>query len=182
MELAVRNVVVAETFFDCEQLIVAIVWRYYREQGGCYDDWLAEAKIAYLRAYESFDPQYGTRFSSWLYGKLEYHLRNVATQRRRRYYRNKVFNASDVQDAPLDTAVQNETSFDLRMQDVCENISTDAMYVLKLLLDTPKELKAAMRSRKPRDMRKYIYRYLCKHDGWPRAKIDQAFLEVKGAL
>lgn len=175
---------VVETYDDVERLLRHVCVQFMRRNGGHlgtagdgseFDDAMSEARIAYMRAYQTWQPDGGSKFTTYLcqcvYRRL---LDRYKFDRRRRALWQGVAD-------PDTLGVPDRLPFD---RDSFErHLTEDAQVVLSLVLDAPDEIAqiAMNKGGQPQNWRSTIRDYLAAM-GWAARRITRTFDEIKEAL
>ena len=72
-----------ETFRDVERMIDKLCWRFTKRYGGEFDDWKSVGCIAFMQAYENWQPKLSL-FSTWVFNKVRFALMKHETKERER--------------------------------------------------------------------------------------------------
>ena len=133
---------------------------------------LSEAYIAYRKALDSYDPESGTKFSTWVYTKVRYHFMELSRTDQRRNERCALL----TDDAEME--IEDRTYDQFHFPD----LSDEAKFVIKLVIDSPKELyQRILKDPRPSQYKRHIKQYLLQHQ-WLRSEIDSVFAEIQGAF
>lgn len=162
-----------ETYHEVENLIRKEVWRIAMRFGQEFDELMVEADVIFMSAWDSYDPTYGTQFTTWLVNQIRWGL----TEQVRTQFRNrKKFEAVDAEQVA--GGYRNWSPSDL-----LDELNEDARLVASLVIDTPAEI-AWIYERKggqARNLRSTIRDYLADL-GWTTVRIAESFREVARAL
>jgi hypothetical protein len=169
--LALRNDAMTETYLDVKDDINRTVLQIYAKYGrviGSVDDLLADANLLFVQAYDRFDRNRGASFSTWVRGFV---WRGLTELVRRRVNKNRL--AKKI--VHREVYIHHEFDF----VDLLDSLSDDAKHVIKLVVQTPKELMEIMSQGQP--ARKCLVSYL-KEVGWNQSRISETFSEIGSAL
>jgi hypothetical protein len=174
------NDIATECYTDVQQLIADTVRAFVARHGGHYDDLLADANTAWLKGHRAFlegrnnSESYETEIRRWVWFELfdEYRVRSQHRRQTKTTIKNEEF---------PEQLVARRGGFDL--VEFFDELSEDARYAARLVLDTPAELCAAARARggTDRNLRCLIRQYLAGM-GWSATHITNVFEEIAGAL
>lgn len=187
METAVP---VAETYNDVEKLIYHICYLFQRRNGGDFEELVSEANLTYMKVYESWEPDKGSKFSTYLATCIYRRLLDVASYEwRRNCIRTGV--TSESSDAhhstcfavPIDGIDLKDDYQEFNEDSLFEGFSSDARLVINLVLDAPKDLLDTVRSKggEIRNWRSTIKEFLSDM-GWTAKQITESFNEVRSVL
>jgi len=167
--LTLQKNAITETYYDMQNLINKIVWRFYKRYGGDFEDIKAEANFLFIQAYNTHKKQKG-RFSTWLYfrtwkGLLDYHktLYQQIPPTILNEYENNM---------PLLRAKTNSFS----SLELLDGVGNDTITLIHLIWNLPHDLpitsgphpchtKAALRN--------YLFSI-----GWTGKRIKESFMEI----
>jgi DNA-directed RNA polymerase specialized sigma24 family protein len=158
------SVAVTSTYEDVEKLLFRMCWWAVDKWGGDFYEWLSEAHLAYMIAYERYESTHGASFNTWLWRKVRYSLQ----EKRRKDQRQLCHQLGEVEvvedrPKPLMSRVMGEAS-------------EDARTVIMLLLDVqPRAV------RDPAKVRNHLWRQL-KDIGWTVARVTESFDEIREVL
>lgn len=127
----IRDEVQNETYRDFERLLNKVVHDFIKKYGGDFEEYMAEANFAYVKAYKAHDPSRG-RFSTLLVHAVQNQLRrarNVAQRHANRY-------GNEYSDSIVPKCVVTGSSPEYNLSE----LTSDAETVLDLVLNTPSEL------------------------------------------
>ena len=171
---------ITETYEDVRNLIYHVCNRFARRYGGDVEELFADANVAYLKAYESWQPGHGTKFSTYLslciWRRLVV-IRKAEHRRRAVWLRRLDDVAQDQQPVAGDRSIGD------RFAELVEDLSSDAADVVKLVFATTSDI-AQMAEEKGggyRNWRSSIRSHLRKN-GWTHDRIRTTFEEITGAL
>ena len=151
-----------------EKMLAKLAASHQATWGGDYNEWLAEANLAFVNAYRTWNPSHG-RLTTWAWHNVRGHLLNL--------HRTK---AAKAKRESLPADVGEESRFDLRAW--LFELGEDARYVVDMVLESPVDLIQIMRTRdKKRPSRSLLKRFL-RDLGWGHMKISKTFQEITEAL
>lgn len=161
----------AECFQDTRNLLRSIVWNTLRTNGGDlkeFSDYESEAFLLFIKAYDTYDPECGVKFVSYLsmvviHGLINYY-RKTPTWRRRHY---------------KDWAtgyVQLRRPIVHRLERIAEDLEGPALQVFHLILQSPGEFRKVME--KAPNKRKVLTKYLKEVYHWKDEEIARAFQDL----
>jgi len=164
-----------ETYRKYERLLDKIVWKLIRKYGGDFETLRADANLHYVRAVNGFDPSRSDKptpyIAAFVYLELLDEIRREAIKKKR--------------SGPV--AGGEATTFARAPGDwigkFLSTLSDDAEIVVKLCLDTPKEIISLAEDKGgcPRNYRSTTKEFLSSA-GWSYERIKATFDEVKRAL
>ena len=158
-----------ETYDSVKHWIYKIVWDFQRQYGGEFDELFAEANLAFVLSMKKYNPKKG-KITTWLYKSITVHLRNY---RRHEYIKNQVL-----------TEEHHSTNATLFIADFLSELSTDALMVLTLFLETPLQVFDVAREECPNPnhiktvVKHRLTNQLRQKQGWPADKSKRIFKEL----
>lgn len=177
--------VVSEEYKNYEKLVYHTVHRFVKKYGGDSEEYIAEANVVFLNAFEKFDRTAGYRFSTYLVRSIWNRLLNVA---KREMDHNRRYNTS------LDSGPDGLASRASLVPDsgdsgwAFEDLGHNARTVLDLVLRAPAEIRASLSftdglsiSETAKEWKKAIRGYF-KHRGLDMRVVDRAFDEIREAM
>lgn len=188
-----------DTYEDVKKLISHIVTSFYRNYGGDWDEMFAESNIVFMNVYKAFDPSRGS-FNSVLGTSIENRLKDLMFHNARRktwsldqdsssggkgFGKNRAAGCGSIDSHKMTLAadIPDRPDCTFHLEQFAENLSKDAITVLKLILDSPAEL-AAMAEAKggtPRNWRSTVREYLANLH-WHASRIAESFSEIQEVL
>lgn len=186
-----------DTYEDVKKLISHIVTAFHRSYGGDWEEMFAESNIVFMNVYKAFDPARGS-FTSVLGTSIENRLKDLMFHNARRktwsldadgsggkFGSNGVamLGRKDNHRMTLAADIPDRPDCTFHLEQFAENLSKDAVTVLKLILDSPAEL-AAMAEAKggtPRNWRSTVRDYLAGLH-WHASRIAESFSEIQEVL
>jgi len=166
--------IIEETFYDVEESIKKIVWKFIANHGGEFDELKAEANYAFIRGMYKY-PHNEKRgsFRTWLY--------HIITTALADYLRFNYRPPSASIDKFKNSIIKTQSSFS--SIELLDGISQDARTIIILFLDTPKEIydEALSNGKSHRHLKASLKRYLLQI-GWTLKRITDSFEEIKNAL
>lgn len=188
---------VAEVFADLEPLIRRIAWRFCRRYNQDHEECVAEANLAFLKAYHTYDPSLGaleTRLQALIWYRLLDVTRKEAKQSLHYDTSPAVLKlqGNEYNDGAHDEQIlegreiyghntvsclgaEDAPVFDADAYQGCTD--PDGRTVIGLVLDTPDTLADAIRALpkpSPRAERDCLTRYL-REQGWGKARVRAAY-------
>lgn len=173
MSAVLKETPCSMTYEDVQPLIDGLARTFKRRYGGDQEDLVGELSIAFLEAYESFEPEVGT-FDNHMYFRGYKHLLEQARiSAKRRRLKPRVLMDLEACQAPPE----------FNLVDFMDELSKDAQRVIRLTLRTPVSLaeEIEVRGDKPRIVRSIIRTHLL-FVGWTRERIRETFAEIKTVL
>jgi len=167
-----------ETYEAVERLIKKICNRFVQVYGGEFDELEGMANVAYTKAYHSYEPGHGTKFSSYISTCIWRHLKQHC-DRQRRAVKCKSLSMKKGHQYQLEATPAST----FRLADTLKELSTDARALVSFVLEAPEELNTIMHEPDASNIRisANVRRYLRKH-GWSANKLKNCFCEIKEAL
>jgi hypothetical protein len=169
------------TYYDLEDMINKIVWRFYKIYGGEFDDWKSEAHLIFMKAYNSHNNSQ-SNFITWLYIRLYAGLKD--------YYKNfisKSLPSAICRDGFDILSVQSSVMHPFfTMIDLMDELKYDAKTLVELIIDMPEDLRQEdlkiceskyYRGNYAKHMKIWLKNYLRKV-GWTHRRITETFIEI----
>jgi DNA-directed RNA polymerase specialized sigma24 family protein len=175
---------ITETYADVQKLIWHTCHRFARRNGGDVEEYVAEANVVYLKVYESWSPNMGTKFSGYLVTCIWRRLIGVRNHARRH---KPVWHASLDVEQPNGRTMASQVVDDRpeyrSLYDLVATLSADAAAVVQLVVDAPADLLAVAQGKggQPRNWASSLRTRLRKA-GWEPKRITETFEEIAGAL
>lgn len=170
--------VIEETYADYEKLVYHTVHRFVGKFGGDFDEYISEANLTFMNAFEKFDRGRGYKFSTYLVTAINNKLRSL-----RRADSNHAgrYNSLDVADdngvsRAANVVYSGDSGYGF------DDLAKDARTVLDLVLRAPAELRAATAFDGSAKEWKKALRGFLKFRGWDGERMDAAFEEIGEAL
>jgi hypothetical protein len=173
-----RFAALTETYLDCRSKVQMTAKKFVKRYKTDYEETLAEADLLFIRAYDTYDDSMGAAFSTWIYTKIWYGLKETL--------RSKIDKASrrpshlsyteDVLTGP------DGNRFDLL--DYIEDLEADPKDVVRTLFLRPEVWQEGMEEQNkgsPYFIRSALVRCFKKRK-WPPARIAAAFAAVEQSL
>jgi DNA-directed RNA polymerase specialized sigma subunit len=151
-----------------QKLIYAMAHKFSSTYPISYEECLSEGYWAFMRACEKFQPDRGMKFSSWVYSRVWYGLKDLVTKRSKDPITFIEIDEDLFGEAP---AVKSESL------EMIEDLSQDAREIISLLMETPEEIMGGM-SATPRQFLKAVKNYLIRKGRCPK-QIDAAHQEIR---
>lgn len=141
-----------------------------------FEDVLSKAHEIFVIAFETFDPNRGAKFSTWLQNKLFWGL----TTWLKNEYRHRIY-------VEINEEIAGASDIDrLAMQDILATLSGEARMVVKIILnDMSSELPKIITLGKVegrRDIQKTVAEYVVDKFGFMRHEVLASFEEITMAL
>lgn len=165
MKSTLREVTTTATFEDCREVIKGMTGRFASKVGGELDDLVGEASVAFMQAYDSYDPSKGP-FEPW----LRLNIRRVLTDAAAKIsYRAALLSRSSV---ALERIPQKER---FSLARFLEGLTLDGAQAVGAAID------AHMGGAVGNGLKAAVRRTLLEA-GWEMGRVEAAFLEVGLAL
>lgn len=173
-----------DTYEDVKKLISHIVTSFYRRYGGDWEEMFAESNVVFMHVYSVFDPSRGS-FNAVLGTSIENRLKDLLFHNaRRKTWSLDVDSSTDDSSGKMvaaDVPARPDCTFNF--EQFSEELSNDAVTVLKLIFQSPEDL-AAMAEAKggtPRNWRSTVRDYLAGLQ-WHANRIAESFSEIQEML
>ena len=167
--------------YDCypeyEKCICKLAWKYANQSRFDFDELLSEANQGFLHAVDTFDPDKGACFHTWLYHTVTGFLKNFINQKQ-----DNDLEYFDIQAGDNPNPEQNAI-----FSEMLNSLSKEAKEVVGVVLSCPAEIVELVKTMSSnRQGHMHVYRSNIKaffsNAGWGPTKINQAFSEIKSSL
>ncbi len=180
MTTVLQETAATQTYYDVENLINSIVWKFYNKYGGSFEDWKAEANLIYTKAFNNHKERLG-KFTPYLYVCLEGELLN--------FFRDFISlhqpSTTDKDGTDLMYFFKDKTNPFYFLIDLLDEIKNeDAKTLINLVLDMPEDLmKENLKTfgDHPSHIQRFLKGYL-KKIGWTSKRITESFQEIGKVL
>lgn len=168
------------TYEDVKHLIYKMVHAHIRKHGnlfGDFDELLSIAHVRFLEAYQSYIPECGSAFTTWLAINVQKggFLELVRTTARRHGREDRIIFDSTILDTEFDPSTN-------RIADLLEYMTDDAQIITNYVLSTPADdLREQAGGRGRYGLIAAIRRHFI-HEGWQVGRIHSAFRQISEAL
>jgi len=167
---------VAETYQDVEKMIHKVVHTFLRRKHLLkveYEEWHAEACMAFINAFRSFDRKLGNRFTTWLWWCI-WHALSDKLQREAPHWTTSRLDDNTVANLVDNRCRDNAGSgFDFSL------LTQDSQVVIKIVFGTFGHVDG--KEEKPGEIRLALYNLLCSM-GWSGRRVLESFGEIRIAL
>jgi hypothetical protein len=159
-----------ELFASVEKLLYKQAWAAVAKYGIAFEDALSECHLAFVKATKQFQEGRGTKFSTFLQLKCQWHFLTLASQSKRAPHfveielNEELVGVAPVQHSPCLEAV--------------EGLSSEAREIVGLLLETPAEILGVWSPIKPKQLLRRVKRYLQRKRGYSKARLEKAHEEI----
>ncbi len=143
---------IEENYQKCQGICIKLAYKYSLKSSFEYEDLISDSREVFMKAYNSFNPEKGSKFSSWFFMYLN------------GYYKNKIrlikkidLNTTKTIDTIIDGGkkiLENDNSNssffipidkkniekDLLKKDCFEKLSMEAKEIIEIILNGPKEV------------------------------------------
>ncbi len=159
---------------DYQKMIYKMAWKFHWNTGLDWDDLFAQGNLIYCDAVNKWDPKGGAKFSAYLYRRLHQYLLNYVT-----IPYQKEAKANMPETRPSAQNVEREVDIAHRVA----NLSKNAQFVVKTVLNTPKELvEETMKFSSHVVNRQRLITYFRQNHQWSIGACERAFNEIKHML
>lgn len=167
-----------ETYESVEKLIYHFAWKFAKKYRRDFDELHAEANLAYVRAYNSYEPGHGTLLSSYVGTCIHRHLLDLVRKDMRRPSQSSLTGTEGDQ-IPVEDSIADDPTTSL-----LQDLTDDARMLINLVISTPDDLKQVIEEKggQPRNYRSSIKLYAWDHLGWEWDRVLLACEELGDAL
>lgn len=155
-----------------ENILNALAHKYKDQYPITFEEAKTEAYYAYVRACYDFKPDAGMKFSSWVYTWVWQHLKTLIMKRSADPL---AFIEINDETTPCEAGV-GSMSLQMILDDTAADLSSDAVTILKLIVETPGDVIGEM-SVTPKQLLSRVKAMLA--DAWgDRRRVDDAHKEI----
>jgi hypothetical protein len=159
-------------FQSVEKLLCKQAWTASNRYGIPFDAALSECHQVFMKATEQFQEGRGTKFSTFLQLKLQWHFLTLARKHIQRATRfaemelnEEVVGAAPEQHKPALEAV--------------DGMSSEAQEIIEMLLETPAELLGVWDPVRPKQLLARVKLYLRSKHGYSKRRLEEAHKEIQ---
>ena len=165
-----------ELFSDVEKLIYKIAHSYAQQYTIPYEDLLSQSLTCFMQIVNRYNPDKGTKFSTYLYFVISHQLRTFCQQE------YKATNYTELDEELCGSLPCVDSSF---TDDLLALLTDDAQHVVALVLNPPEALRVVRTVRRSVTRGCYIHaikHYLHTYENWTKARAILAIDEVTATL
>lgn len=166
---------------DYEKMIYKSAWYWHYKTGADIDDLIQEGFLTFHRAKETYNPESGACFSTWLHHKLRdytsrYSIGSIAMNPHGRSSIDTVNNyISNNQKGFVDQERKHQ------FKEMLTSLSNEAKEIIELIFNSPSEFTELALEGTRRISPYFIKNYLLKN-GWGHNTINKTLTEIKNGL
>ncbi len=167
---------VTETYQDVEKMIHKVVHAFLRKKNlfkAEYEEWHAEACMAFSNAFQSFDRRLGNRFTTWLWWCIWNALSDKLQREAPHWTTSRLDDNTAANLVDNRCRVDAGSSLDLRL------LTQDTQTVIKIVFGTYGHVDG--KEEKPEEIRLALYNLLCSM-GWSAQRVFESFHEIRTVL
>ena len=142
-------------------------------QGWSFDDLLSEAHEAFTVAYHNYDPT-KSKLNTWVHNSVCYAIMEQQRLRRRRH--------AKLAQAGIDLEMIAQAKEGFNIQQLLNQVSGDAAFILKLALEPPPPLAESIGPVGSSKKHRTALHYYLTEMGWCAMRIAETFNEIREAL
>ncbi len=163
---------------DCKDMLAGLVSLFRaRYSGWEHDDMMGEARLAFVKAFRTYEPGHGAEFLTWVRYRTWHALLKAMDNRMRESRRER----REVE--RVGARGRRTFSFD----SLLEGLSEDAQELVRLLVMPPMDLRLSLvrrgNKKKPSvNSMKAALREVLEDRGWPPRYVERVFSEIREAL
>lgn len=168
-----------ETYQQVEKLILQLVRRYSRNEDQ-FEENLAEANFAFMRAYNKFDGSRGFQFTTYLYWTVSRALQSKVAREmeyRKHECSNLMHQRSDDENQRIDP-VGRQSSY---LESLCNEVGDDARLLIHTILDSAKDMHGVHHTKNKDRIKHRLWEYL-KPRGWSVGGLLDCYEEIAAVL
>ncbi len=167
-----------ETYFDIKKLIFDTVWKFQQQNGGDFEEMVAESNLIYMKCFISHNPNKG-QFSTWLRFHLWHGLIDF-----RRFIReeNKYITIQHIEE--IENFHLYPAPAHIPFWDLLSELSDDAKIIVSLILEPPGIMQSAAlkKGTAPCNIKTALRIHLSYILGWSANQIKESFEEITSVL
>lgn len=157
-------------------LIHHLAHRYHHITGIETDELVSAANEEFMRCQPDYDPAFNTKFSSYLYIRIQGLFKNMERKKNNEAKRLYGFGLPETTDA---VTPERRCLF----KEIVQGLSSDAREVVKIVFETPLDLINMIGSLdQPRGVTKRQIEKYMKREGWTFYRIRKIFGEIEKSL
>lgn len=167
---------------DYEKMVYKSAWHWHYKTGADINDLTQEGFLAFHRAKETFKPESGACFSTWLHYKLQDDtsydsIGNFAKTQKAR----KSIKTVQHKDNPIYPGGYINQARGIQFKEMLTTLSSEAKEIIELLFNSPSEFTELALEGTRRISPYFIKNFLLKN-GWGHGTIKKALAEIKNGL
>ncbi len=167
----------AEAYRSVERMIWKICWTFSRDRNEC-DDCLSIANEAFLKAYDSYDPNRGA-FTTLVYWCVTNKLRNHYTERKHRLAMEKT---NTILECAVEDPAHEIPNRPMRMlESLLADLGDDARLIVQAVIESPNEICKTLKRGTQKQRRNRVWKQMRK-DGWTAGQWIEASEELCEAM
>lgn len=145
-------------FEAVQKMLQSLAWRAKMDPKWPFEDAYSEACLAFMSAYDKYDPDRGMKFSSWVFFKARLHLRKC---------RKEVVNDPHVYCEITEKLGGVAPGYQKAWIEMLDDLSSDAREIVSLLIETPRDILSIMPvPREPEQLLAKVCEELGFEKGW----------------
>lgn len=168
-----QAIAVNTTYRDVQSIILNRARKLSGRTGIDIDECLEAGDDAFMVAYESYDPSWGTAFSTWLWWQMRGKFRSLINEKKKEP-------RLETQGMNADLMITLRTPVD-GYGSILAELSEDAQCVAEIIRDVPLELMETLCSFEPAKIRRWLVKEL-RGIGCPVSQIIRVFSELREAV
>jgi len=167
---------ITKTYYDTENLINKIVWKFYQKYGGDIEEWKAIANLSFVSTYKKYNKSKAS-FPTWLYHCIWYSLLEELQIQNKQIPQN-ILSIEDNHTIKK-IIIEDKKNHSFSALEFLDGLHEDAKTIIKLIWNPTDKLKKAKIKPGPHPchMRKTLFDYL-QTIGWSKSQIKKAFEEI----
>lgn len=168
------SLTVDQAYKDTRTIVEQISYRMAKTYFVPYDEVLGQAHLIFAESFQSYNPGYKAKFSTWLYNRLVWDLSRWLKYE----YRARLH--VEVEEAMVGTCTDRH----MLIQDLLALVGDEGRMVLNTVLNTPPELAKLISWEQPegrRNLKNTIRDYITAL-GWAVSEVNRGFDEIRFAL
>ena len=170
MNSTLQKDILTETYEDMAGLVNHIAHKFWYRFGGDFEEIQAQAMFIFVEQAPKHDPSKKAKLTTWLYQQIMGRLRN--------WQRQQWGSHLERLDEEMESSLKTET---INPIDLLDELSSDALTIIHLLIHTPKEIINTMGQQSHRGLQASLKRYL-KTLEWSQKQIQESFSEIIEAI
>jgi len=166
-----------ETYYDMQNLISTIAWKFYLRYGGDFEEWKAQANLSFVEGYNNHK-RTKAKLSTWLCWGIRTNLLDYANSLYKQMPKTVPYPTAQ-EDRNYIKEIEDKGNPSFSPLELLDELQEDTKTIVLLIWNPTEELKnmKVKNGENPCHMKVALRKYL--HDiGWTGRRIKEAFIEI----